>query len=84
MTYSQIVSQVASELNLPKTFVDKVYTGYWRMVKKHISSLPLSSKMTKEQFDELKTSVNIPSLGKLYVDKDMYFRRKLYFDKLTD
>lgn len=72
MTYSEIVIQVAERLGLSKEFVNKVYRGYWRAIREHISSLPLKENLTDEEFSRLQPNVNIPSLGKLYVTLDRY------------
>lgn len=65
MTYSDIVDKVAQELNLPEELVDKAYKAYWTSIRSSISSLPLKENLTEEQFSQLKTNYNIPSLGKL-------------------
>lgn len=76
MTYREIVHQVAEELGLPFTFVDKVYKAYWRAIREHIVSLPLKEDLTDEEFNALQPNINIPSIGKLYVTLDKYHRVK--------
>lgn len=76
MTYEEIVSRVAGSLDLNKKLVDRVYKSYWRVIKEHISSLPLTDDLTDEELLKLKTNINIPSLGKLYVAPDRYRRLK--------
>jgi hypothetical protein len=63
----QIVSKVAKELNLPEKLVKKVYNDFWFAIKNNIQGIPLRKDITKEEFDKLRTSFNIPSLGKLYI-----------------
>lgn len=79
MTYDEMIAQVAGEMSLPKGLVDKAYRAYWRVVREHITSLPLKEDLTDEEFMRLQPNVNIPSLGKLNVTLDRYHRmRKSY------
>lgn len=72
LTYERIITEVAQNLSIPKTFVDKVYRSYWRAVREHISSLPLKEDLSNEEFIQLQPNVNIPSIGKLYITLDKY------------
>ena len=81
MTYDEIIATVAGELGLPKGLVDKTYRAYWRVVREHITSLPLKKDLTDEEFLKLQPNVNIPSIGKLNVTLDRYQRRKEAFSK---
>ena len=76
MTYNEIIEKVADTLDLSRSFVDKTYKAYWKAVRQHITSLPLKNDMTEEEFIKLKPSVNVPSLGKLYVTYDRYKKIK--------
>ena len=76
MTYNEIIEKVADTLGLSRSFVDKTYKAYWKAVRQHITSLPLKNDMTEEEFIKLKPSVNVPSLGKLYVTYDRYKKIK--------
>lgn len=70
MSYPDIVGKVSRELNLPKEVVDKTYKAYWLFIKNHIQSLPLKENLNEEDFSELRTNFNIPSLGKLSCTRD--------------
>lgn len=74
MTYNEIIAEVAESLDLPFKFVDKTYRAYWKAILEHISSMPLKTEMTEEEFNMLQPNVNIPSIGKLYVTFDKYKR----------
>ena len=39
-------------------------------------SLPLKEDITKEEFDKLSTSINVPSLGKIYTDLEFIKAKK--------
>lgn len=64
MLYSEIIQQVSEELNLPKELVDKTYKAYWTFIRESIEKLPLKEELDSNRFNQLKTSINIPSLGK--------------------
>jgi hypothetical protein len=72
MSYNEIISSVAKSVGLNKTLVNEIYRGYWEAIRMHISSLPLKSDLTQEEFLKLRPNVNIPSIGKLYVTYDRY------------
>lgn len=84
MTYQEIVNTVASNLNLPSTFVNKVYRAYWRVVREHISSQPLKEDFSDEEFLILRPNVNIPSLGKFYVTVDRYRKMKRSYHRYLE
>lgn len=74
MKYDEIIKKVAEETGLPKGLVDKTYKSYWKVIRAHISSLPLKGGLSDEEFMELQPNVNIPSIGKLYLTLDRYKR----------
>lgn len=76
MTYKEIISEVAERLSLPKETVDRVYRAYWKVIRMHITSLPLKEDLTDGEFNKLQPNINIPSIGKLYVTIDRYRRMK--------
>lgn len=80
MTYDEIITEVARELGMSTSFVNKVYRAYWKAVREHICSLPLRSDLTDEQFLQLQPNVNIPSIGKLHVTLDRYKRMKKHHE----
>ena len=79
MTYGEIISKVAEDTGLSKILVDRTYRAYWRVIREHITSLPLKDDLTDEEFSKLRPNINIPSIGKLYVTLDRYRRMKKMF-----
>ena len=71
-----IVTKAAKLLGLPTDYVWEVYKTYWAFVRNYISNLELKENITKEEFSKLKTSINIPSLGKFYIDWDYLQAKK--------
>jgi len=73
-TYKEIISKVANNLQLPFEVVDRTYRAYWLFVRTSISQLPLKEGLSEEEFNQLRTSINIPSLGKFSCDYGRYLR----------
>ena len=65
MKYSEIINQVSKELDIPVEVVDKAYRSSFEFIKNKIQSLPLKEDISEDEFSELRTNFNIPSLGKL-------------------
>ena len=81
MSYAEIISRVADTLGLPKGLVDKTYKAYWRAIREHIEQLPLEDGLTDEEFLQLQTNINVPSLGKLYVTLERYHKSDFVSNK---
>lgn len=64
--------------------VDRTYKAYWKMVREHISNLPLKEDLTDMQFQKLQPNVNIPSLGKLCVTLDRYKGVKKKYKRIKE
>lgn len=84
MTHQQMLRQIASEQNLPEEVVDKVYKTFWQFIREHITSLPLKEDLSKEDFEDLYTNFNIPSLGKLSCSYDRMINVKKRFKYIKD
>lgn len=61
-----LVKQISEELNIPEVVVLSAYKSFWKFIKEKIEQLPLKEDLTEEDFKKLRTSFNIPSIGKLY------------------
>lgn len=70
--YQKVMQRVAEEEGIPYKTVEKVYRAYWKAIREHITSIPLKQDLSEEGFRKLKPNVNIPSIGKLYVDYGRY------------
>ena len=74
--YNKAVEKAAKDLNINEKLVDKVYRAYCKLIVDKIASLPLKEELTKEEFNKLQTSVNLPSLGKIYCGWKNYIGQK--------
>ena len=72
MKYSDIISKVSKELNVPIELVENTYKAYWNFIRATIEDLPLKTELSQEKYRNLRTNINIPSLGKLYVTWNRY------------
>ena len=84
MNYRDIIITVSKELNIPKEVVDKAYKSYWEFIRETIKDLPLKDdNLSEEEFSNLRTNFNIPSLGKLVCtyDKVLKLKRKFNYAK---
>lgn len=72
MKRSDIIKQVAEEVDMPYHLVNLVYSSFWEFIKVTIKDLPLKEDLTEEQFNKLRTNFNIPSLGKLHCTYEKY------------
>ena len=72
MKYSDIISKVSEELNLPRELVENTYKAYWIFIRDTVEKLPLKTELTQSEYMTLKTNINIPSLGKLNCTYNRY------------
>ena len=86
-TLNLAIKKVARNLSVDQKIVESVYKSYWFFIKEHISSLPLR-ELSKEEYDSTVSNINLPFLGKLYVDYNKLAKyhkeRKLYRDVKTE
>lgn len=63
---NDIYKEVSEELNIPEEVVKEAYRSFWGFIRHTIEELPLKEDLNMEQFSDLRTNFNIPSLGKLH------------------
>ena len=85
-TLNLALRKVSRNLSVDQKLVEQVYKSYWLFIKEHISSLPLRD-LTEEEYDSTISNINLPFIGKLYVDYNKlakyHKQRKLYRDVET-
>lgn len=84
MNLIEIKTKVSKELNIPYEVVDRAYNSFWLFIKQTIKELPLKENLTEEEFSELRTNFNIPSLGKLNCTYDRYKRLKNKYENIKN
>lgn len=80
MTLNEIIAKVSTELNLPEDLVRKTYSEYWSYIRNTIEDLPLKNNLTQTDFSELRTNINVPSLGKINCTYERYIGMKKRFN----
>ena len=85
-TLNLALKKVARNLSVDQKLVEQVYKSYWLFIKEHVSSLPLRD-LSQEEYDSTVSNINLPFIGKLYVDygklAKYHNERKLYRDVKT-
>lgn len=79
MKYNDIIEKVSAELGIPEEIVKNTYIAYWYFIKKSIESIPFKEDLTQENFNNFRTSINIPSLGKFSCTYNRYLGIKNRF-----
>lgn len=82
MKYKDIIGTVSEELGLPEELVNNTYKAYWRFIRSTIEQLPLKNSLSQEEFNSLRTNINIPSLGKLSCTYNRYVGIKNRFNTI--
>lgn len=71
--YKDIFNEVAKELGISYKDVEYAYKSYYHFIVDTIKEFDFNDNiLTKEEFNALKKSFNIPSLGKIYAPYDKY------------
>lgn len=79
MRYNGVIDIVSKELGLSKEVVENTYKAYWEYIKYIIEQLPFKEELSQKDFETLRTSINIPSLGKLNCTYNRYVGMKNRF-----
>lgn len=77
----KVIKKVAEQTGLPERIVDRTYNAYWKVIREHMSSMPLKDDLSDEEFNALRPNVNIPSLGKFYITLERYRYLRREFNK---
>lgn len=73
---NEIYEEVAKELGLDPKVVKAAYQSQWQFIRNTIEALPLKGELSEEEFSQLRTSFNLPSLGKLYTTSEKVKKAK--------
>lgn len=84
MDISKIYEQVCRETGASSRVVENVFKSYWLFLKGRIEKLPFEKTLDEEEFNQLSTSFNIPSIGKLYCTYENYKKTKERFKNIKE
>lgn len=81
---NDIIKQLSKQLCLPESVIRNTYLAYWTFIRDTIESMKFPQGITEEQFNNMRTSFNIPNIGKLYCSykryKNIYNRKKFIYE----
>lgn len=72
MWRKEVYNKVAEQFKLPPEEVEKIYNTFWRYIKEEISKIKIEEDMSEEEFKRKTPSFNLPSLGKLFANYNVY------------
>ena len=78
----EIYAKVAGDMGIRIEVVRAAYLSQWQFIRNTIEALPLKEELSEEEFNQLRTSFNLPSLGKIYTTRDKVQRTKRKIDYL--
>lgn len=84
MIYQEIILKVSKDTGIPVEVVDTTYKSFWYFIRNSVQKLPLKEELTEAEFLSLRTSFNIPSLGKLVCTHQRYKGVKERFNHIKN
>lgn len=66
----RIMQVVSKELDIPYDVIKYSYESMFKFIKQEIEKLPLKQDISEEEFNKLRVSFNLQSIGKLYTTYD--------------
>lgn len=82
MIPKEVIKKVSNELGIKESIIKDSYNAYWKFIKDTIEGLNLKEDLTEEEFNKLRTNINIPSLGKLTCTYDKYKKTKNIYNNI--
>lgn len=70
----EVIKKLAESLGLSEEAVKNAYKAYWKFIREKIINLNLKKNISEDDYNKLKTSFNLPSLGKLSCPYDRWLR----------
>jgi hypothetical protein len=70
----ETIKKLAESLGLSEQAVRSAYKAYWKFIREKITSLNLKKNISEDDYSKLKTSFNLPSLGKLNCPYDRWLK----------
>lgn len=80
-TVDNRIKEVSSALDIPYKVAREAYYSSWKFIKNKMATYPLKDELTEEEFKQLRTSFNVPSIGKLACTYDKYKLMHGYYKK---
>lgn len=58
------IKKLSVQLGLPAEVIKNTYKAYWKFIRTTISGIDFSDGLTEDEFKKIRTSFNIPYIGK--------------------
>ncbi len=71
-------------MGLTEKQVKLIHQGFYKFVKSRLEAPNLKGDLTDEELEAQVFSVNIPAIGKFYIDKDKYKKHKYIYKKYLE
>ena len=79
----RIVKLVSIESKIPEATVEVAYRLYWQFIKDSLEAIPIRDIQSQEEFDKYRTSINLPSLGKMFITFDKVQKQRRRYEYLV-
>jgi hypothetical protein len=73
---NRAIKKASLNLGIDIDTITKVYWAYCKVLQERLASLPFEKDLTEEEFKKLRPNINLPSLGKIYCNWDIYTGEK--------
>lgn len=80
---NSVYEKASIEFNLPLEVIKEIYESYYKFIKNKIEEVSYTD-ISEEEFSKLRTSFNIPSIGKLYSSYDRIISMRKKFNYIND
>ena len=70
-----IYRKAAQMLGMPEELIKKIYTEYWKEIRRLVTQDKIVEGMSEEEFNRTKRNVTIQGLGKLSCTYQQYLRK---------
>lgn len=71
-----LIHSIGLKYNLQDEVIRKIIASPYRFARETIKALDIRDDITEEEYNELKTNFNLPSIGKLYSNYEVFKKHK--------
>lgn len=79
----RIIKLISIECKIPEATVEVAYRLYWKFIKESLEAIPVKDIQSQEEFNKYRTSINLPSLGKIFITFDKVQKQRRRYEYLV-